>query len=215
MTSDPDPAAPPPAPKHLGVWTRFTGWLDASGGPALTIAFFSTIAAVLSALVALAQTLLLMNERSTPYRAPIHSAQVDAARQVAATAREYWESRDAGMLACRGLQSGDPAWSWEQSVKPRLDAEAQAFTDFRKATFSATVVMSERVLQSVEVLGEIVLRAGADYGARTCEESVKLDEKFGKDAQAFDDAYFAFVNTAREDASIDKLSERPDMSMPK
>lgn len=205
----------PAAPERKRSSSGFLGWLDRSGGPALTIAFFSALAALLSVAVALVQMLLLMNERSTPYRAPIHSAQVEAARTVASTAMDYWESLGIGMVGCRGLQSGDPTWDWEESVKPRFEAEAAAYEGFRRAVFGASVVMSETVLQKAEELGEIVLNAGADYGSRTCEESVKLESQFEEDTKKFDDAFFAFVNAAREDASIDKLSERPDMTMPK
>ena len=150
MTDAAAPAAEPA--KKPGAWSRLTGWLNASGGPGLTIAFFSAIAAALSAVVALVQMMMLVNERSTPYRAPVHSAQVEAAKQVSAAAMDYWESLSAGMLACRGNQTGDPSWDFDKSVAPRLDAEAQASSDFRKATFGAMIVMSEPVMQATEKL---------------------------------------------------------------
>ena len=47
--------------------------LAEQGGPGLAIAFFSALAAALSAAVALIQMLMLINERSTPYRTVVHT----------------------------------------------------------------------------------------------------------------------------------------------
>jgi hypothetical protein len=188
-------------------------WLEKSGGPALTIAFFSALAALLSAGVALVQMLLLLNERSTPYRVAVHAAQVEAGQNVSATAVQFWEALSAGMAGCRGAQSGD--YSWEESSRARMVEEARAYYEFRKAMYAGRTVFSPSVVEVGRPLSDVIYGVSQTYGSRTCEESVTLEDKFQADTKEFEDAYFAFLNAVRADASIDLLSDRPDMQMPR
>jgi hypothetical protein len=192
----------------------FIAWLK-SGGPGLTIAFFSALAAALSAAVALIQMLFLLNERSTPYRTAVHTQQVETAREVAATAIQYWEALAAGLAGCRGYQSGQAGWSWENNVRPRFEEEARTYYEFRKAIYAGQVTFAPKVLDAGRQLSNVVYGAMETYGSRNCEESVTLDDDFPARDEYFIRIYHDFVNAVRADASIDLLSERPDMMMPK
>lgn len=205
-----DPATPAAHPPKTGL----LAWLDRSGGPALTIAFFSALAAVVSAGVTLFQMFLLMNERSTPYRTAVHIAQMEVARDITATSVQYWEALAAGLTGCRGqIESGQPGWT-EEGIQARMDQETRAYYEFRKALYGGRVVFSPAVMDAGQKLADVIYASANKYGSRTCVESVKLDDNYEEENQAFMDAHFGFLAAVRTDAKIDELSERPDMQMP-
>jgi len=202
-------------PKKPGGWSGLVAWLDRGGGPALAIAFFSALAALISAGVALFQIIIFMNERSTPYRTAVHIAQMEVAREITATSVQYWEALDAGLAGCRGmLETQQLGWTPEV-VRARFDQEAKAYYEFRKALYGGRAVFSPSVMDAGQALADVIYSARNKYGSRTCDESLELDDTFLEDEEAFMDAHFGFLNAVRSDAKIDELSERPDMQMPK
>ena len=108
-----------------------------------------------------------------------------------------------------------PGWGWESNIKPRLEEEARTYYEFRKAIDAGRVTFSTKVIDAGRQLSNAVYVAMETYGSRSCERSVTLDDDFPAQDAYFIRIYHDFVNAVRADASIDLLSERLDMMMPK
>jgi hypothetical protein len=191
-------------------WRELATFIEAHNTAfSLGVALVAAAAATVSGLIAVVQILILINERTTPYRTAVHASQIDAARAISAAAVQFWETLGAGMRGCEGLITDPQTWSWETSVKPRLDREAEAYFGFRKALYHARPVLSPKVTDAVGALSDLIYTAASTYGSRTCEESVQLTKVYQAETDRFLDVYFAFLNAARADVRIEELSKRP------
>lgn len=191
-------------------WRELATFIEAHNTAfSLGVALVAAAAATLSGVVAVVQILILINERTTPYRTAVHASQIDAARAISAAAVEFGEALGAGMLGCQGLITDLQTWPWETAVKPRLEREAEAYFGFRKAMYHARPVLSPKVTDAAGALSDLIYAAASTYGSRTCEESAKLTKAYQAETDQFLNVYFAFLNAARADARIEELSKRP------